>query len=413
MSRDSRDSREPKLLYRRLEGLFARLEPSAHPRRVLRAFTDHVHATLREELRLLAVVLYHEAGDAFERDHIAGQPPAAVAESMPVSLECARLLTRHRSYVFADPEAPESPHQAGVLPRTAAAGIVVGETPRRHLLFFLLDVGWSWETVDFTLNTVRVALSARLSEERVRGSFLKAAEIQKSLLMDEPPPFAGYDIACRSLAADEVGGDFYDFMAFETDVLGVSIGDASGHGMPAALLVRDVVTGLRMGLEKHLKVGYAFQKLNRVIHRSRLSSRFISVFYGELEANGNLIYVNAGHQYPLLFLEDRVVSLSIGGSVLGPLPEVRFKRGMSHVDRGATLLLLTDGLVEREKAGAGGEHFGTDRIIELVRANPKDSAAALLDRLFEEVFAWGKKTPWQDDATAVVIRRDARPKDQA
>ena len=66
-------------------------------------------------------------------------------------------------------------------------------------------------------------------------------------------------------------------------MLGLAIGDASGHGLPAALLVRDVVTGLRMGIEKELKVAYVFAKLNRVIHRSTLSSRFISVFYAELE----------------------------------------------------------------------------------------------------------------------------------
>ena len=87
-------------------------------------------------------------------------------------------------------------------------------------------------------------------------------------------------------------------------MLGVSIGDASGHGLPAALLVRDVVTGLRMGIEKELKVAHVFEKLNRVIHRSRLSSRFVSVFYGELEADGNLVYVNAGHQPPILFFKE-------------------------------------------------------------------------------------------------------------
>ena len=88
-------------------------------------------------------------------------------------------------------------------------------------------------------------------------------------------------------------------------MLGLSIGDASGHGLPAALLVRDVVTGMRMGIEKELKVAHVFEKLNRVIHRSRLSSRFVSVFYGELEADGNLVYVNAGHQPPILFFREQ------------------------------------------------------------------------------------------------------------
>ena len=92
-----------------------------------------------------------------------------------------------------------------------------------------------------------------------------------------------------------MGGDFYDFHDLGEGTLGIAIGDASGHGLPAALLVRDVVTGLRMGIEKELKVAHVFEKLNRVIHRSRLSSRFVSVFYAELDRDGNLVYVNAGH----------------------------------------------------------------------------------------------------------------------
>ena len=139
----------------------------------------------------------------------------------------------------------------------------------------------------------------------MRGSFAEAAEIQQSLLVEEPPDFPGYDIACRSVPADEVGGDFYDFHDL-AEVLAVSIGDASGHGLPAALLVRDVVTGLRMGIERDMKIVHVFERLNQVIHRTRLSSRFVWVFYGELESDGNLVYVNAGHQPPMLFFKDRM-----------------------------------------------------------------------------------------------------------
>src|SRR6516225_4397688 len=112
-------------------------------------------------------------------------------------------------------------------------------------------------------------------------------------------------------------------------MLGLAIGDASGHGLPAALLVRDVVTGLRMGLEKDLKISHVFGKLNRVIHKSNLSSRFVSVFYGELEK---------------------------GGTVIGPLPEIRFKRGVARLHPGDVLVMCTDGILERR--GADGEFFG-------------------------------------------------------
>ena len=144
-------------------------------------------------------------------------------------------------------------------------------------------------------------------------------------------------------------------------MLGLAIGDASGHGLPAALLVRDVVTGLRMGIEKELKIAHVFAKLNRVIHRSNLSSRFITVFYGELEANGNLIYVNAGHQPPILFFANPAqvpnhMELDTGGTVIGPLPEPTFRRGFARVRPGEILVAVTDGILERRDAD--GEFFG-------------------------------------------------------
>jgi sigma-B regulation protein RsbU (phosphoserine phosphatase) len=394
---------EPKLLYRTLESLFDTLDPARPPRELLVNFLRDLFRLLRDDLKLRGAVLYDERSDGFERTSVIPEDLAPTVETLDPRLPALKLIFRHRSYLFADSATADSPHDLGILPPGPAAAIAIGDTPDRRLFFFLFEPSWEWEKVDFTLNTIRVALSSRLIEQRARGSVLAAAEIQRSLLVEEPPPFPGYDIACRSIPAEEVGGDFYDFTNFDGEWLGLAIGDASGHGLPAALLVRDVVTGLRMGIEKDLKVGYTFRKLNRVIHRSRLSSRFVSLFYGELEPNGNLIYVNGGHLPPLLFLAGQTISLSTGGSVIGPLPEARFKRGFVHFDKGATLLLYTDGLVERQDAG--GDFFGVERLQELVREHPGDTSTELLDRIFAAVYGFGAGRPWNDDATAVVMKR--------
>jgi sigma-B regulation protein RsbU (phosphoserine phosphatase) len=200
-----------------------------------------------------------------------------------------------------------------------------------------------------------------------------------------------------------VGGDFFDFQAMNGDMLGLAIGDASGHGLPAALLVRDVVTGLRMGLEKEFKLAYVFGKLNRVIHRSTLSSRFVSVFYGELELSGSLVYINAGHQPPLLFGPSDVQELKTGGTVIGPLPEATFRRGFAHLEPGSVLVLCTDGILERRNRR--GEFFGEERLKQLVDKNRGTSAEALLEALFAAAIAFGKGRPWEDDATVVIVRR--------
>jgi serine phosphatase RsbU (regulator of sigma subunit) len=93
------------------------------------------------------------------------------------------------------------------------------------------------------------------------------------------------------------------------------------------------VTGLRMGVERDFKINRIVEKLNRVIHRSGLSARFISVVTGELEKNGNFAYVNAGHPAPLLLDDAGFHELSVGGTVVGPLPDSTYKMGFAHLDR--------------------------------------------------------------------------------
>lgn len=331
---------DPKLLYRRLDSLFGGLDAALPPRALLEAFLSQAFETLKADLRLQAGVLYTERREGFALLRTVGKLGFEAPDPVEPSVRPMALALQHGVYIFADADHDDAPARHAMAPRRPAAMVVLGRRPDRHVLLFTLADGWVREELDFTLNTIRAALGSRLMEERVRGSFRQAAEIQQSLLVEEPPAFAGFEIAARSVPADEVGGDFYDFVSFgEEELLGLSIGDASGHGLPAALLVRDVVTGLRMGLEKNLKIADVFSKLNRVIHRSNLSSRFISVFYGELEENGTLIYVNAGHQPPLLFSGSHVLELNIGGTVIGPLPEARFRRGVAYLKSGDRLVL--------------------------------------------------------------------------
>jgi sigma-B regulation protein RsbU (phosphoserine phosphatase) len=157
-----------------------------------------------------------------------------------------------------------------------------------------------------------------------------------------------------------------------------------------------------MGLEKHLRMEYVFSKLNRVIHRSNLSSNYVSAFYGELEPNGQISYVNAGHQPPLLFRKDRILELKTGGTVIGPLREVSYRRGLVRLDPGSVLVLFTDGIVERR---AHGDEFGDERLKRVVQESPGLPAAALLDRILDAAFAYGEGRPWEDDVTVMVIRR--------
>jgi sigma-B regulation protein RsbU (phosphoserine phosphatase) len=394
---------DAKLLYRRLDSLFADVD--GHPRqRAMETFLEDVFRALRDDLRLQAGLLYAPRRDDLELIGSVGDLRGlAPPETIDPALVPLQLVFRHGVYIFADPGHDDAPSRFGLLPPGASAGVAIGRRPDRYVIFLLLAPGWVREELDFALNTVRAALGSRLVDERLRGGLTEAARIQESLLMEEPPAFGGYDIAASSVPAEEVGGDFYDFQAFDDELLGFSIGDASGHGLPAALLVRDVVTGLRMGIEKDLKVNEVFARLNRVIHRSNLSSRFVSVFYGEIESGGNVVYVNAGHPPALLFSADRVLELVSGGTVIGPLPEVRYRNGLARLERGDVLVLCTDGILERRNRD--GDFFGQERLQDVVREARAETAAAIVERVFEAARRFGQRRDWDDDATLVVLKR--------
>jgi len=137
----------------------------------------------------------------------------------------------------------------------------------------------------------------------------------------------------------------------------------------------------------------------------------VSVFYAELERDGNIVYVNAGHQPPMLFFREATpgkvseIELSNGGTVIGPLPEARFRRGFARLQPGEVLLLLTDGILERRDKI--GEFFGDDRVRAVVREQQAQSAETILSKLFDAALAWGDGRPWEDDATIVVVKRTA------
>jgi hypothetical protein len=387
-----------------LHSLFNKLDRQRPDGRFLGAFVEEAFEALKAELRLQGVLVYAERRDGFELRSVVGLEPDAFPQWVAPTCRSLTLVRRHRVYLFADPQEDGSPWRERVLPCVPCAGLVVGRWPHRHVVFFLLDEGWSREPVDFALNVLRAALGLRLLEERVRINLRQAAEVQEGLVREAPPAVPGFEIACRSIPAEEVGGDFYDFVPMGGDVVGFAVGDASGHDLPAALLVRDVVTGLRMGLEKHLRMEYVFAKLNRVIHRSHPASRYASVFYGELEPNGNLAYVNAGHHPPLLFHRERIAELWTGGTIIGPLADVSFRRGLARLDRGAVLVLFTDGMVERR--GESQDPFGVDRLKRIVQVGQGAPAAELLDRILDAAFAHGDGRPWEDDATLMVVRRN-------
>jgi sigma-B regulation protein RsbU (phosphoserine phosphatase) len=224
-----------------------------------------------------------------------------------------------------------------------------------------------------------------------------------SLLPTEFPQFHDYDIYGRSMPAAIVGGDVFDAIRISETILGLAIADASGHGLPAALQVRDVFIGLRMGLEKDLKIVRTVQKLNSVLAAVGKSHEFVTLFYAELEDNGNFFYVNAGHPPPIFFGNQSVHELTRGGLILGPYPSAKYERGFVFFEKGNTLVMYTDGVTEA--TNTVGEEFGTERLIDLVQKNREATSKELVDIIFKEINEFTNSYNPADDRTLFVVRK--------
>ena len=386
---------QPKAFYRKLDALLTRIGEGASMKEMLSLVLDELVESVGEDLGIKSGCVYRLLGGAYRKtDQLSGSGAGSYPASIPKNNEAIELLLRHKSYIFVDTVDP---------PWGRNSVAVLFAEDDEYLLVMMLRDSWVREILEFSLNTIRSTLNFSSSTSRFSADLQEAYEIQKSLLPRIEPEFEGYEIAGRMEAAERVGGDLYDFSVLEEGVLSFAVGDASGHGLPAALLARDVVTGLRMGMEKEMKISSVLRKLNNVIHRSRLSTRFISLFYGELEPEGTLVYVNAGHPTPILFKSDGIERLNVGGTILGPLENTDFNRGFAFMEPGDLLVLYTDGVLEA--TNADGDIYDEKRLIEFVKANISSPAFEIIRDLFKEIRDFAGSVRLQDDTTAVVIRR--------
>jgi sigma-B regulation protein RsbU (phosphoserine phosphatase) len=400
-----------KRLYRDIEAILRRIDASLGAEDMLRATLDAIIESCTEEDGLELGRLYRDQGGSFELIASVGEYGEAilgktVPRDYPVikELEIEQLVMINAQTPGFDPaiESQFTHHDY--------AAILVGRNPEYIMSFGIRRAEDLEGHLHFVLESIRTAVGLKLRQASLEDQLRQARQIQMSLLPRILPEVPGFEIAAVSIPAEEVGGDVYDCQAVDVGTFGLTMADASGHGLPAALQARDVMTGLRMGIAQEQKINTTMSKLNRVIHQSGLVSRFVSVFYGELEESGNIVYVNGGHCPPLLFsTSGRVFELASTGPVLGPLPEAAYRRGYASLYPGEVLVLFTDGLLERIKAGTQEDHdpveYGQERLIDTVQINIFESADDILHAIMGDVTVFGYGQAWEDDVTVMVIRR--------
>src|ERR671917_582154 len=230
--------------------------------------------------------------------------------------------------------------------------------------------------------------------------------IQQALLPKEVPTLEGWEVTSYYQPAKEVGGDFYDFLELPDGRLGLVVGDATGHGVPAALMMANTQSVLRAVAQRGgSEPGRILAEVNEVLLAYIPPSMFVTCFYAILDPkSGTVRYANAGHDLPYLWHGCDCEELRARGMPLGLMPGMSYEEKEMVLDTGEGVLFYSDGLVEAHDPE--GEMFGFPRLRELVAEH--DEERSLEEALLEELYSFvGEGWEQEDDITLLMLKRSA------
>jgi PAS domain S-box-containing protein len=247
----------------------------------------------------------------------------------------------------------------------------------------------------------------KAEEARIRSSeeARMARNIQMNFLPKADPQIARYDIAARSLPAMNVGGDYYDFIVLDKDRIAIGLGDVSGNGLAASLVMANLQATIRSQALFDDDPATCLQRANTLLFRSTDARTFVTLFYGILDTRRNtLCYANAGQDLPVLFSAGRPpVQLRGHGMALGIRENVTFEKQEVTIDLGGRLLLYTDGI--HEAMDSRQNEFGETRLWNIVEQHGDGPSRGLIEKIFSSVHHHLGEISLGDDMTAIVLRR--------
>jgi sigma-B regulation protein RsbU (phosphoserine phosphatase) len=386
----------------KLENTLEKIESSPAISAMLQAILTSIIQELGNELGISGGRIYESIDSHYMLTSQAGDSHAPESYKLSMQYQCVQILRKDGQIVARESDPCFDPKIEGPLEVSCFAAIVLGDNDE-YLVSFTLTEPINDAQVQYVLTLIRHVANYKIKATRLEFYISEARKIQIGLLPQEFPDFFGFDIYGKSVPAEIVGGDVFDVIPISDTILGISIADASGHGLPAALQVRDVFVGLRMGVEKEMKIVRMMQKLNRVLAQAGKSHEFITLFYAEIEDNGNLFYCNAGHNPPLFFGLSQVHELTRGGLILGPYPNAKYERGFAYFEPGNILVMYSDGITE--STNYVGEEFGTQHLIEIVQMNKSRTSKEICDAIFSACEEFTDQAKAKDDRTIVVVKR--------
>ena len=252
--------------------------------------------------------------------------------------------------------------------------------------------------------------NARLHEQEgekiaMEKDLVAAREVQMSLLPKSAPHVKGYDIAGRSIPAKAVGGDYFDFIPIDQHRIVFCLGDVSGKGLPAALLMANLQATLRGQMISEATPKVWIRRSNRLLHESTTPDKFVTLFFGCLDRElGTICYCNAGHDHPFFISSsDDVKRLKTGGIILSVMNDYPYEEETITMHPGGLLVAYSDGVTEAMNAKK--QQFQEKRLMNVILKHRNLSATEIIDAILEAVKKHILSHPQFDDITVVVIKR--------
>jgi len=332
-----------------------------------------------------------------------------------VLIECTSVLTRDTAM---DPRfqgqqsiVAQSVHSAMAVPlfdNEKVLGLLYVDSA--DLLVRFDDDQLELLTLLANMAAVKITNARLLEDQRDRDRVLQelssATRIQRGMLPEGTPQIPGYELVAYLSTCTEVGGDLYDFHVRDDGRLVFVVGDVTGKGMGAALLMSSFLASARVLYDAYADPAELSRRLGAMVHRTADPTRFVTGFVGVLDpATGALEYVNAGHPWPMLVQGGNLRELESNGVPFGVVQHFPYSAASVELERGEVFALFTDGIPEAQK---GEELYNEDRLRAAMREESvAPDLATLRDRLLGRVDEFLAGTPRNDDITLVLIRRAA------
>lgn len=243
-----------------------------------------------------------------------------------------------------------------------------------------------------------------IEKKRMERELQLGQEIQNRLFPKPPSDIKGIELDARSIPCYEVGGDYYDFLELPDGDLGIAVGDVSGKGVAAALIMSSIQAALRVAAPLEPRIASLIARLNGLLFRMAGGRKYATFFFGRYNpVTGELRYVNAGHNPPFILSNGTLEPIHSTGRPIGILPDASYEEGTVTLPKGATLFLYTDGL--NEAATEDEEEYGMDRLRDLAQRSASGPFFDIAGKVIDEIHAFENGAHATDDKTVVVLRR--------